>query len=62
MQDRLRTDADRVRHLVGQGARIMVCGGRDMATGVRETLAEILAPLGLCPDQLRAGGRAEDTY
>lgn len=63
VQDRLRTDADRVRHLVGQGARIMVCGGRDMATGVRETLAEILAPLGLCPDQLRAGGRyAEDTY
>lgn len=63
VQDRLRADAGRVRELVGQGARVMVCGGREMAQGVRETLAEILAPSGLSPDALKASGRyAEDSY
>lgn len=63
VQDRLRADADRVRNLVGKGARIMVCGGRDMAQGVRETLDEILAPLGITLHGLQSGGRyAEDSY
>ena len=63
VQDRLRADADRLRDLVSKGAGIMVCGGRDMAQGVREALAEILAPLGQSPNSLKAGGRyAEDSY
>jgi len=63
VQDRLRADADRVRDLVAAGARIMVCGGRDMALGVRDALTDILAPVGLSPDTLRDGGRyAEDSY
>lgn len=63
VQDRLRADADRVRDLVAKGARIMVCGGRDMALGVRQALEEILAPMGLSTNSLQAGGRyAEDSY
>ncbi|MBC2834585.1 PepSY domain-containing protein [Paragemmobacter straminiformis] len=63
VQDRLRTDAERIRELVSKGGRIMVCGGREMAQGVRETLAEILAPAGVSPSSLKAGGRyAEDSY
>ena len=49
--------------LITQGARIMVCGGRDMAAGVSEALAGILAPAGLTPAMLRAEGRyLEDVY
>ena len=63
VQDRLRADAGHLRELVAQGARIMVCGGREMAQGVRETLAEVLAPMGLTPGDLKLGGRyAEDSY
>jgi sulfite reductase (NADPH) flavoprotein alpha-component len=63
VQDRLRADGDLLRDLVAKGARIMVCGGRDMALGVRETLAEVLAPIGISPASLKAGGRyAEDSY
>lgn len=63
VQDRLRADADRVRALVATGARIMVCGGRDMAQGVRAALEEILAPIGVTTQSLQAGGRyAEDSY
>jgi len=63
VQDRLRADAEYIRELVSKGGRIMVCGGRDMAQGVREALAEILAPAGHSPSSLKAGGRyAEDSY
>jgi len=63
VQDALRAEAAEVLALVKQGARIMVCGGRDMAAGVSEALAQILAPAGLTPALLRAEGRyAEDVY
>ena len=63
VQDRLRADGDQLRDLVAKGARIMVCGGREMALGVREALAEVLAPMGISPASLKAGGRyAEDSY
>lgn len=35
----------------------MVCGGRNMAAGVTEAPAEILAPVGLTPAVLKAEGR-----
>jgi sulfite reductase (NADPH) flavoprotein alpha-component len=63
VQDALRGDAAQVAQLIRDGARVMVCGGRDMATGVTDALAEILAPSGLTPATLKAEGRyVEDVY
>ncbi|SEN32390.1 sulfite reductase (NADPH) flavoprotein alpha-component [Gemmobacter aquatilis] len=63
VQDALRADALRLMALVASGAQILVCGGREMAAGVSATLAEILAPAGLTPADLKAGGRyVEDVY
>lgn len=63
VQDRLRADADRLRVLIGEGAQVLVCGGREMAAGVRETLGELLVPAGLTPGLLKNEGRyLEDVY
>jgi sulfite reductase (NADPH) flavoprotein alpha-component len=63
VQDALRGDAAEVARLIRDGARVMVCGGRDMAAGVADALAEILAPTGLSPALLKAEGRyVEDVY
>lgn len=63
VQDALRGDAAQVSRLIRDGARIMVCGGRGMAAGVADALAEILAPAGLTPATLKAEGRyVEDVY
>lgn len=63
VQDALRTERNDVARLIRDGARVMVCGGRDMATGVADALAEILAPAGITPAALKAEGRyVEDVY
>jgi len=63
VQQSLRDDVDTIRDLVAQGARIMVCGGRDMAGGVRAALDDILAPLGQSAQSLKSTGRyLEDVY
>ena len=63
VQDALRAEAAEVTRLIQNGARIMVCGGRDMATGVTDALADILIPTGLTPAVLKAQGRyVEDVY
>jgi sulfite reductase (NADPH) flavoprotein alpha-component len=63
VQDALRAEAAEVLELVRNGARIMVCGGCDMAAGVADALAEILAPAGLTPAVLKAEGRyVEDVF
>ena len=63
VQDALRKDAAGVARLIRDGARVMVCGGRDMAAGVADALADVLAPLGLTPAALKAQGRyVEDVY
>lgn len=63
VQDALRDDAAEVGRLIRDGARVMVCGGRDMAAGVADALADILAPTGLTPAGLKAEGRyVEDVY
>jgi sulfite reductase (NADPH) flavoprotein alpha-component len=63
VQDALRCEATEVAELIRKGARVMVCGGRDMAAGVADALAEILAPAGLTPAVLKAEGRyVEDVY
>ncbi|MBK8438529.1 MAG: PepSY domain-containing protein [Rhodobacter sp.] len=63
VQDALRNEGAVVARLIAQGARVMVCGGRDMAAGVAAALADILAPAGLTPVTLKAEGRyVEDIY
>lgn len=63
VQDALRDDAAQIARLIGEGAQVLVCGGRDMAIGVVAALTDILAPLGLTPALLKAEGRyVEDTY
>ena len=63
VQDTLRAEGTEVARLIRDGARIMVCGGRGMATGVTDALADILKPMGLTPQALRAEGRyVEDVY
>ena len=63
VQDALRAEALQVADAIRQGARVMVCGGRDMAQGVAHALEDILAPMRLTPAMLKAGGRyVEDVY
>ena len=63
VQDALRAEASQVAEAIRQGAKVMVCGGRDMAQGVGRALEDILAPMGLTPAMLKAGGRyVEDIY
>lgn len=63
VQDRVRDDSISIRELVARGAQIMVCGGRQMAEGVSESLDFSLAPLGESVASLKAKGRyLEDVY
>lgn len=63
VQDALRGEAAEIARLIRGGARVMVCGGRDMAAGVADAMADILAPAGLTPAVLKAEGRyVEDVY
>jgi sulfite reductase (NADPH) flavoprotein alpha-component len=63
VQDALRAEAAQVAEAIGNGARVMVCGGRDMAAGVAQALEDILAPMDMSPAMLKAEGRyAEDVY
>lgn len=63
VQDRLAAEAEAIRMLVRQGAQIIVCGGRDMAAGVRQAIDQCLAPLGLSADALKQKGLyLEDAY
>jgi sulfite reductase (NADPH) flavoprotein alpha-component len=63
VQDRLIEDENTIRELISHGAQIMVCGGREMASGVRKSLDDILAPLGETARHLKAIGRyVEDVY
>lgn len=63
VQDRVREDGAAIRDLVSKGAQIMVCGGRQMAAGVAESLDLTLAPVGETVASLKANGRYfEDVY
>lgn len=63
VQDLLHQQAPALATAVSRGAKIMVCGGRDMARGVADALADILAPTGQTLAMLKAGGRyVEDVY
>ncbi|MCD2172274.1 PepSY domain-containing protein [Rhizobium sp. C4] len=63
VQDAVRRDGQRLAGLIASGAQIMVCGGADMAAGVKAALGDILAPMNLTTAKLKAEGRyAEDVY
>tara|TARA_R110001583_G_scaffold140307_3_gene292583 strand:+ start:5049 stop:7256 length:2208 start_codon:yes stop_codon:yes gene_type:complete len=63
VQDALRKDATNVTRLIRDGARVMVCGGREMSTGVADALTDILAASVQTPATLKAEGRyVEDIY
>ena len=63
VQDRLRQDQTALQQMIDTGAQVLVCGGRDMAAGVKQVFEEILRPLRMDVDQLRAEGRyLEDVY
>ena len=63
VQDALRQESPNVLDAIRQGAKVMVCGGRDMAHGVTEALTEILKPAGMTPAMLKATGHyVEDIY
>jgi sulfite reductase (NADPH) flavoprotein alpha-component len=63
VQDRVAADAPRLRDLIRQEAQILVCGGRDMARAVAETLDRVVRPLGLDLATLKSNGRyIEDVY
>lgn len=63
VQDRVAAEAETLRRLVAEGAQILVCGGIDMARGVRSALNAALLPLGLSIEALKTQGRyLEDAY
>ncbi len=63
VQDALSTQQLQVIGAIRNGARVMVCGGREMAAGVAEAMGRMLEPLGISPASLRAQGRyVEDVY
>jgi sulfite reductase (NADPH) flavoprotein alpha-component len=63
VQDRISEEGAAVRRLIAQGAEIFVCGGLDMAQGVRTAIDELLAPTGISTSKLKAQGRYfEDAY
>jgi sulfite reductase (NADPH) flavoprotein alpha-component len=57
VQDKITEDASNVRHMIETGAQILVCGGRDMAVGVKQVINEILIPLEMDVDTLKRDGR-----
>lgn len=63
VQDALRRESQAVLEAIRQGAKVMVCGGREMAQGVAETLTEILKSSGITPAILKEQNRyVEDVY
>lgn len=63
VQDRLLRDAVTLRALVARGARVMVCGSRDMAKGVAAVWERILADSGMTVGDLKLrGSYVEDVY
>lgn len=63
VQDRIMADSSQLRTLIEKGAQILVCGGRDMANSVMDTLNQVMAPLGMDVQTLKAQGRyREDVY
>lgn len=63
VQDRINADTEDFRNLIRNGAQILVCGGREMAQGIRSAIDAIITPLQTSVQALKAEGRyREDVY
>jgi sulfite reductase (NADPH) flavoprotein alpha-component len=63
VQDKITGDGPELRRLLGMDAQILVCGGRNMASSVMAALDEVIKPLGIDVQTLKAQGRyLEDVY
>ena len=63
VQNRLMEDADNLRALMKNGGQVLLCGSSAMATSVRLALDEVLSPIGLSVQALKASGRyREDVF
>ncbi|MEO8600580.1 MAG: nitric oxide synthase, partial [bacterium] len=63
VQDSISDDAVQMRRLIAQGGQVLICGSRAMAKNVMEVLDQVLAPLNLSVQMLKAEGRyREDVY
>lgn len=63
VQDSVLGDAPQMRTLIEDGAQVLVCGGRAMASSVTQALNEILLPIGLNVQTLKLQGRyREDVF
>ena len=63
VQHKLSANGEQLQALMAAGAQVLVCGGRNMANSVAETLEQILAPLALNVENLKVQGRyREDVY
>ena len=63
VQNRLMDDADTMRSLIDNGGQVLVCGSSAMAVSVRQALDDVLAPLKMSVQELKASGRyREDVF
>lgn len=63
VQHKLSANAEQLQALIAAGAQVLVCGGRNMANSVAETLEQVLATQGLTVESLKVQGRyREDVY
>jgi sulfite reductase (NADPH) flavoprotein alpha-component len=63
VHNRLMDDADNLRALIQNGGQVLLCGSSAMASNVRLALDDVLAPIGLSVQVLKASGRyREDIF
>lgn len=63
VQDSISDDAVQIRRLIEQGGQVLICGSRTMAKSVGQMLDQVLVPLSLNVQTLKAEGRyREDVY
>ena len=63
VQDRVIDDAEQLRQLMANGGQILVCGSRGMAKSTLQALDQVLAPIHLDTQTLKAQGRyREDVF
>ncbi|PLC54266.1 nitric oxide synthase [Pollutimonas nitritireducens] len=63
VHDRVLDDSTQMRQLIQSGAQVLICGSRAMAENITRAMNEILAPLNLDVQTLKAQGRyREDVF
>lgn len=63
VQHKIAANAEQLQALLTHGAQVLICGGHNMASSVAEALEQLLAPIALNVQSLKAQGRyREDVY